>query len=85
MYFKHDVNLIARCFMYSSDAILFSAPCMPHARLKPVRFTNIVPRVRFAPLIRDNDQAFIVHDSLAYKINLTIPAKEAFAIGAQAS
>ena len=80
--FKHGVRLIVKSFMHSCDAALFSPPPFPHARLQRLSYVNIMPRVRFAPLVNDNEQQQISHALLACRIKLTTQVKGALAAGA---
>ena len=55
---------------------------MPNARLKGLGFVNILPRVRFAPLVSDDEQKQISHALLACRIKISTQSKDALAAGA---
>ena len=80
--FKHGVRLIAKSFLHSCEAALFSPPPFPNARLKGMGFVNIMPRVRLAPLVSDFEQQQISHALLACRLKLTTHIKGALAAGA---
>ena len=69
--FKHGIKLIAKSFLHSCDATIFTPPPIPNARLKGLAFINVMPRVRFAPLVSDNEQQQITHALLACRLKIT--------------